>query len=138
MKLTRRDALAAHQGLVALERGIKDKPFDFDWGTWDKIFVMLAALTPVNESYTKTRQKRLVTAANGKGVLDDPNDIYKFQTEDDEILSQTISVKLPKVLLNEDELRMAENKIPPSVRMQLKPLVSSRVRIEMDEDEDNY
>ena len=138
MKLSRRDALQARDGLLALEKSPHGKQYDFDWDVWDKIFKMLEALTPVVETYNKTRSQRFLAASNGKGEIPDNSEAFiQFTKENEASLDQIISVKMPKDPLTEANLKLSQNKIPPSVRLQLKAVIYAE-KSETDNDENEY
>lgn len=137
MKLTRRDAITAFNGLSALERGADGKPFNFEFETWNRIFEFTLCLTPVAEAYNKARRQRFLQASNGENKLEGEAEVT-FLTEEEKIMEQTISVKMPKKLLTNGELNLPANKIPPSIRMQIRPLVNGSALGELDDDENNY
>ena len=138
MKIKRSDALQLFNGLHALERNADNKPYDFTFETWDKIFQILSCIAPVVDAYTNARKQKFIKASDGKAIIEDPDANLTFQMEDSATLEAIISVKLPKVLLTEDELRLSANKIPPSIRVQLKPVVPWKTAAELDEDENDY
>lgn len=140
MKLARKNAIMAFQGLTTLEKGINGKPFDFSWEAWEKIYMMVMQLQSVQETYTKARNQRFQVAANGKAQLDQSSpQATDFVKEEEEKLEEMITVKMPKKLLTEEELRLKDNRIPPTVLVQLKPIVEWRDRPDLlDDDEDAY
>ena len=137
MKLTRRDAIMAHNGLAALEKGIDGKPFQFNFEAWNRIFEFTLCLTPVSEAYNKARRQRFLQASNGENTLTGDAEVAFFN-EEEKIMSETISVKMPKKLLTPDDLNFVVNPIPPSIRMQIRPLLSNLKLGELDDDENAY
>ena len=137
MKLKRKDAILAHNGLMSLEKGVNGKNFEFDFPTWDKLFAMMTCLSPVVEAHQKARQKRFMAKSNS-GKIEDPKSQMDLQLEEEKQLEEVISVKMPKKLLTEAELKLSSNKIPPSIRLMLLPLVVDTVVVEMDDDDNNY
>lgn len=137
MKLTRRAAIEAHQGLQGLERGLNGKPFDFEFNTWNKIYELTTCLAPVAEAYNKARRQRFLAASNGEANLIGDAEIA-FVKEEEALFDAMISVKMPKKLLAEDELKLTQNKIPPSVRIQIKAILTDQKPMETDGDENDY
>ena len=123
--------------LQLLEKGVNGKPFDLSWETLEKMLHVSLALKPVQENYAKARQQRVMSLANGKDTIDDPAKIRQLNEEEEKILQQTISVRLPKELFDENNLRCKENKMPPSILMQLGPLFKAPDRPDLYDDDAN-
>ena len=76
--------------------------------------------------------------ADGKAAIDSPAVMLAFQTEDNAMLDEVISIRLPKQQFTEADLKTSVNKIPPSVRLQIRPFVAWNGKVEMDDDEDKF
>lgn len=140
MKLKRKQVLGVVAAITALEKGKgENKPYDIDWKTWDKFFKIMLAFQDVSEAYNKARKLRFLKKSDGEPELKEPKAQQDFINEEEEIMDQVISVRLPKERIKQADLKLDVNKIPPSILVQLNSIIEWDQVSETDmEGEDDY
>lgn len=124
MKLKRKQVIGVVAAITVLEKGKgENKPYDIEWSTWDKLFKVMLAFNNVNEAYNKARKLRFLKKSGGEPEFTDMKAQQEFINEEEEIMDQEISVRLPKTLVKQADLKLDVNKIPPSVLIQLNPII---------------